>query len=178
MKTLTLLRHAKSSWDDRTARDFDRPLNARGRRAAKTVGREMRGLGLNFDQVLASPALRVVETLAEVEKGFGRALGTRFERRIYLALPETLLEIVRGSGDSASSLLLVGHNPGLESLSLLLSGAGELRDEVAIKYPTASLAQISLPAERWAQVSEGTGTITRFIRPRDLDPELGPDEES
>ena len=178
MKTLTLLRHAKSSWDDRTARDFDRPLNARGRRAARTIGREMRRLELRFDEVLASPAIRVVETLRDVEDGFDSALGARFDRRIYLASTETLLDLVQSAGEGATSLLLVGHNPGLESIAMLLSGAGELRDELGLKYPTASLAEIRLPVGRWAEVGEGTGTLSRFIRPRDLDPELGPDEES
>jgi phosphohistidine phosphatase len=178
MKTLTLLRHAKSSWDDRIARDFDRPLNARGRRAAKTIGREMRALGLRFDQVLASPAVRVVETISEVEGGYGAALGTRFDQRIYLASTDVLLELVQGAEESAASLLLVGHNPGLESIAMLLSGAGALRDDLAVKYPTGTLAEISLPVSSWSEVGEAVGTITRFIRPRDLDPELGPDEES
>ena len=178
MKTLTLLRHAKSSWDDRIARDFDRPLNSRGRRAAQTVGREMRALGLRFDEVLASPAVRVIETLGEVEHGYGAALGARFDQRIYLASTETLLETVQGASDEPTSLLLVGHNPGLESIALLLSAASPLRDEIAVKYPTATLAEINLPVARWADVRKGVGTITRFIRPRDLDPELGPDDES
>jgi phosphohistidine phosphatase len=178
MKTLTLLRHAKSSWDDRIARDFDRPLNARGRRAAKTIGREMRALGLRFDEVLASPAVRVIETLGEVEDGYGAALDVRFDQRIYLASTDTLLDIVQGAEERAAALLLVGHNPGLESIAMLLSGPGGLRDELAIKYPTATLAEISLPVSSWADVVERVGTITRFIRPRDLDPELGPDEES
>lgn len=178
MKTLTLLRHAKSSWDDRTARDFDRPLNPRGRRAAQTIGQEMRRLQLCFDQVLASPAVRVAETLREVEAGYGRPLGAQFEKRIYLAAPETLLEIVQSADDRAASLLLVGHNPGLEMLALLLSRDGPLRAELATKYPTATLAEISLPLPRWADAGKGIGALTRFMRPRDLDPELGPDEES
>ncbi len=178
MKTLTLLRHAKSSWDDMAMRDFDRPLNARGRRAARTVGREMRRLGLSFDQVLASPAARVVETLRDVEEGYGRELGTRFDRRIYLASAELLLEIAQGADGAASSLLLVGHNPGLETLALLLTSDGSLRAEVATKYPTGTLAEMTFPIDDWAQLERGAGTLSRFIRPRDLDPELGPDEDS
>lgn len=178
MKTLTLLRHAKSSWNDPIARDFDRPLNARGRRAARTVGREMRAQGLFFDRVLASPAVRVVETLADVADGYGSALDAEFDRRIYLATPEVLLELIQQTDDAASALLLVGHNPGLERLALLLSQAGALRSEIEIKYPTATLTQITFPVERWSDVAEGLGTIARFKRPRDLDPELGPDEDS
>jgi len=175
MKTLTLLRHAKSSWDDPVQRDFDRPLNKRGRKAARTIGREMRARGLRFDKVLASPAARVVETLADVSEGYGEALAPDYDKRVYLASAEALLEFVQGTNDGAATLLIVGHNPGLENLTLLLAQDGALRSEVLVKYPTATLAEISLPVERWSEVREGIGTLARFIRPRDLDPELGPD---
>lgn len=178
MKRLTLLRHAKSTWDDPVARDFDRPLNRRGRKAARRIGEEMRSLGLAFDAVIASPAVRVRETLGEVEAGFGRDLGVTFEQHMYLATPETLLDLVRAGGDDGESLLLVGHNPGLESLVMTLTSGTGLRDEAALKYPTATLAEITLPAARWSDVAPGSGTLARFIRPRDLDPELGPDEDT
>lgn len=180
MKTLTLLRHAKSTWDDPVARDFDRPLNKRGRRAAQTVGREMRAQGLIFDQVIASPAVRVKETLEGIADGYGRSLDPEFDQRVYLASTATLIEIVHEAADECGALLIVGHNPGLEALALLLTqeGSDGFRAEIATKYPTATLVEISFPADGWAQVAEGTGTITRFIRPRDLDPELGPDEDS
>jgi phosphohistidine phosphatase len=178
MKTLTLLRHAKSAWDDPVARDFDRPLNTRGRRAAQTIGREMRSQGLMFDQVIASPAVRVVETLDDVSIGYGRAFDATFDKRIYLASTDTLLDVIHGAADATGRLLIVGHNPGLERLALLLTREGDLRAEVAVKYPTATLAEIELPVERWAEVSEEIGTLSRFIRPRDLDPGLGPDEDS
>jgi phosphohistidine phosphatase len=153
MKTLTLLRHAKSAWDDAVARDFDRPLNIRGRKAAKTIGREMRAQGLRFDRVIASPAVRVASV-------------------------ETLLELIRGANEAAERLLIVGHNPGLEMLAMRLTTGEGLRNELAVKYPTATIAEISLPVDRWSEVAEGIGTLARFIRPRDLDPELGPDEDS
>ena len=178
MKILTLLRHAKSAWDDPVARDFDRPLNRRGRRAAQTIGREMRAQGLAFDRVIASPAVRVVETLGEVAAGYGAPLAAEFDKRIYLAAKETLLELVQEADDAAGRLLIVGHNPGLETLALLLTSGEGLRAELAIKYPTATLAEIALPVEHWRDVAPGAGTLTRFIRPRDLDPELGPDEDS
>ena len=178
MKILTLLRHAKSTWDDPVARDFDRPLNRRGRRAAQTVGREMQAQRLRFDAVRASPALRVVETLGDIETGYGRALSPDYDRRLYLASPEALLEVVHETDDRVERLLIVGHNPGLERLALMLAGAGPLRDEAAVKYPTATLAEIAFPVDHWRDVAEGEGTLARFIRPRDLDPELGPDEDS
>ena len=178
MKTLTLLRHAKSAWDDPVARDFDRPLNRRGRRAAKTIGREMRAKGLVFDAVIASPAVRVMETLADVAEGYGGQLEPRYDKRVYLATADTLLDIVREVDDGAERLLIVGHNPGLERLAMLLTDGEGLRTELAIKYPTATVAEINLPVAHWRDVAEGIGTLARFIRPRDLDPELGPDEDS
>jgi phosphohistidine phosphatase len=176
MKILTLLRHAKSDWDDPVQRDFDRPLNGRGRRAARTIGREMKRLALSFDAAFASPAVRVRETLAEVESAFGR-ISPEFDQRIYLASPDTLLEMVREAPEGASSLLLIGHNPGLELLALALAERSDtpLRDAVEIKYPTATLAELHLPVERWSDVSPGRARLARFIRPRDLDPALGPD---
>lgn len=178
MKILTLLRHAKSGWDDPVSRDFDRPLNKRGRKAARIVGRELRALGLEFDAVIASAAVRVVETLDDLADGYGRALEPEHDAALYLASPAVLLERVHGVDDGVGRLLLVGHNPGLEQLAQLLTGAGsaELRAELEVKYPTATVAEIRLPAERWADVAAGTGTLTRFIRPRDLDPELGPED--
>jgi phosphohistidine phosphatase len=176
MKTLTLLRHAKSGWDDPVTRDFDRPLNPRGRRAARTVGAELKAQGLAFDLVLASPARRVIETLAEVAAGYG-ALGSEYDERLYLASAAALLDIVRHAPDRVDRLLLVGHNPGMEELALSLARRDRLRGEVEIKYPTGTVAEIELPVERWSEVKGGIGRIVRFIRPRDLDPELGPDAE-
>ncbi|HEY0112442.1 MAG TPA: histidine phosphatase family protein [Allosphingosinicella sp.] len=176
MKILTLLRHAKSGWDDQVERDFDRPLNPRGRRAARTVGREMRAQGLRFDRAVASPARRVVETLQEIAAGYG-PLQPELDERLYLASAETLLDIACETPDEVERLLLVGHNPGLEELALRLASRdpGALKNEVEVKYPTGTVAEIELPAERWADIREGSGRISRFIRPRDLDPELGPD---
>ena len=178
MKTLTLLRHAKSGWDDQVQRDFDRPLNPKGRRAAQTVGRHLRREGIAFDHVIASPALRVQQTLDEVAGGFGRTLAPAWDKRVYLASAATLLEVARELPDAAATALLVGHNPGLEDLVLLLTpdGAG-LRDAVEEKYPTASVAELSFAVDRWADLAEGGATLTRFTRPRDLDPSLGPDED-
>jgi phosphohistidine phosphatase len=179
MKILTLLRHAKSGWNDPVARDFDRPLNRRGRKAAQTIGREMRELGLGFDAVLASPAARVVETLAEVGTGYGEAIRPQYDERLYLASLQSLMDVIHETDSGTERLLIVGHNPGLELLALHLADRDEdgLRSELAVKYPTATLAEIELPIDDWGKVEAGTGRIRKFIRPRDLDPELGPDQE-
>jgi phosphohistidine phosphatase len=177
MKTLTLLRHAKSGWDDPACRDFDRPLNTKGRRAAETVGRAMRDAGMRFDRAIASPAARVMQTIDGIEAGYGAALGVEWEHRLYLAPAATLLDIAREQSDDAAELLLVAHNPGLEELVLWLVPEGALREAVATKYPTASLARIEFDVADWAALDPGQGRLARFIRPRDLDPALGPDQD-
>ena len=178
MKTLILLRHAKSGWEDTVSRDYDRPLNPKGKRAGRTVGQHMKTLGLAFDAAVASPAVRVTETLAQAGDGYGRAFDPVWDRRIYLASAVTLLDVVHETDDAVGTLLLAGHNPGLEDLVLLLvpdrSGDPE-RDKVEEKFPTASLAELRFDVDRWADVAAGTGTLARFVRPRDLDPALGPD---
>jgi len=175
MKTLILLRHAKSGWDDPVARDFDRPLNPRGQRAAMTMGRHMKSLGLEFDAVIASPAARVVETLDHVGAGYGSDLAPVWDKRLYLASAATLLDIAQALPDAADTVLFSGHNPGLEELVLTLVPDGALRHDVEVKFPTAALAEIAFEVERWADVEPGDGELVRFIRPRDLDASLGPD---
>lgn len=179
MKTLTLLRHAKSGWDDPALRDFDRPLNPKGQRAARTVGRALKDAGLAFDAVIASPALRVKETLRGVGEGYGRALDVCEEPELYLASAAVLLDQIQRTDDGVERLLLVGHNPGLEDLAIALSGSGEdgLLDALGAKYPTATVAVISFDSDRWADVDEGKGRLVRFLRPRDLDPDLGPEDD-
>ena len=177
MKSLTLLRHAKSGWDYGGARDIDRPLNERGRRAARLVGDRMRAEGLSFDLVLASPAKRVTETIDEVAESFG-PLAAHYDDRLYLASPATLLDIVRHTDDRFEHLLILGHNPGFEALALMLTrkDGGVLRCALEAKYPTGTLAEMRFEAERWRDVTAGSGELVRFIRPRDLDPELGPED--
>ena len=180
MKTLTLLRHAKSGWDDTVKRDFDRPLNEKGRRAAVTVGGHLREAGLTFDRVVASPAVRCTDTLDGVWEGYGRILHPNWDRRIYLASAANLLDVVHDQPDACEQLLVCGHNPGLEDLilSLVPDNADErLRDEVEEKLPTGSLAQLEFAVDRWSEVQANGAHLARFVRPRDLDPALGPEAE-
>lgn len=169
MKSLALLRHAKSSWDHPALGDFDRPLNRRGIGAAELIGAEMRRRELAFDLVLASPAKRVVETLEHLERGYGESLRPRFDRRIYEAPAARLLEMVQAVDESVERVLLVGHNPGLGELAVLLAESGEpLRDSIARGYPTAALAKLVLPVESWAEVRPGAARIAEFVKPREL----------
>lgn len=179
MKTLTLLRHAKSGWDDPVARDFDRALNDRGRRGASVIGAHMKAIGLDFDLVVSSPAVRCVETLDGVSEGYGRTLHPKWDRRIYLASCVTLLDVVHDQPDSVDRVLVCGHNPGFEDLVLLLvpdTAENGLRDAVEEKFPTSSIAEIAFDIDRWADVASGQGRLMRFVRPRDLDAALGPDD--
>ena len=179
MKKLTLLRHAKSGWDDPVSRDFDRPLNPRGKRAAETMGRWFRTHDIEFDKVVGSPAVRVVETVEHVGAGYAETIAPEWDSRIYLASAASLLDVIHETSDEVDTLLLVGHNPGIEDLVLMLVpqvANDVLRDEVAEKYPTASVAEISLPVDHWRDVKAGEGRLEFFKRPRDIDPSLGPED--
>lgn len=177
MKTLTLFRHAKSGWDAPVSRDFDRPINDRGIKGAKLIGRHLRAKGWTFDYVMSSPAVRCTETLDALWEGYGEILHPNWDRRIYLASGATLLDVVQDLPDEVSSVLMCGHNPGLEDLILMLvpDVAGDLlRDEVEMKFPTAAAAELQFEADSWSAVATGKATFTRMIRPRDLDATLGP----
>ena len=122
MKRLSILRHAKSSRDDRALADFDRPLNNRGWKAARRLGCEIKDRGMHFDLCVASTAARVRETLDGLFQGYGEPdFEVRFEPEIYDASLETLLDVVRGLPETSSAALLVGHNPGVHQLVLGLA---------------------------------------------------------
>ena len=170
MKRLALLRHAKSSWDEADLDDFQRPLNGRGQKAARRMGREMKQRGIAFDLVLASPATRVRETIEGVaEKCPGLDRNVRFEQSIYLADSSTLIDLVHSLPDEIETALIIGHNPGLERLVLQLSKDGERRSRVAEGYPTAALAIIEFDADHWTSVAPGSGDLVELILPRELD---------
>lgn len=170
MKTLTVMRHAKAMAGIAGGRDIDRALAERGRADAVRIGAEMRRLRLVFDAVFASPAMRVAETVADLREGYGVSLPVEIRSEIYEASLAALLDLVRSTGDGVESLLVVGHNPALHQLTLHLVGAGEgrLREALADGLPTGTLVEIGLPIVRWADAEVGSGTLHRFVRPRDL----------
>lgn len=177
MKSLTLFRHAKSGWDAPVSRDFDRPINERGIKGAKLMGRHLKSKGWTFDYVISSPAVRCTETLDAVWEGYGEILHPNWDRRIYLASGATLLDVVQDLPDEVSNVLMCGHNPGLEDLILMLVpdvSGDKLRDEVELKFPTAAVAELQFEADNWEAVSNGKAKFVRLVRPRDLDPNLGP----
>lgn len=178
MKTLTLLRHAKSDQGQPGQRDYDRALNGKGQRAALAMGKHWRGFGVGFDAVIASPAIRVIETIEQFERGFGALPEPKWDKRAYLASASGLLELVQEADDGIERLLIVGHNSGLEDLVLMLVPDrvnDRLRDGIEEKFPTGSAAELSFEVARWGDVDENRATLSRFVRPRDLDPAFGPE---
>ncbi|MXP13750.1 histidine phosphatase family protein [Altererythrobacter confluentis] len=174
MKTLGLLRHAKSDWDDMAMRDFDRGLNDRGRKGASLIGKHIARQNIGFDLVLASPAERVQRTLEAALPG----LDPVFDQRLYLAGSDTLVDVLREKGGNADAVLIVGHNPGLQELLFALvppASEDALFDQAASKYPTATFALFELDIDDWADLDEDCGRLVQFTRPRDLDPTLGPE---
>jgi phosphohistidine phosphatase len=169
MKTLYVLRHAKSDWSNSSLKDFDRPLNDRGRKAGEAMGAEMRRRGVKPDLVLVSTALRARQTLALVQDGYGQAFNVRDEGRIYAADVSTLIDVVRSVPDNMESLMIVGHNPGLQDLVLLLAdGPDDLRSEVAQRFPTAALAEIRFECDSWRKVAGASGQLQSLTKPRNL----------
>ena len=161
MKTLFLLRHAKSSWKDASVKDFDRPLNQRGLKAAPSVGKLMRKRKLQPDLVLSSPAERARQTTELVLAGAGLKVEVRHDERIYEATVARLFEVVAQIEEDANVAMLVGHNPGLEELLEALTGA-------ARSLSTAALACIELDIEKWNKVRAGTGRLEWLVKPKEL----------
>ncbi len=163
MKTLLVLRHAKSSWKQPGLADHDRPLNRRGNRDAPRVGLLLRRQALTPDLIVSSTAERARATAVQVAEGVVYGSPVELDRQLYLAEPEAIVDVVRSLGGEASRVLVVGHNPGLQELVARLTG----RDEV---LPTASLAQIELPIAEWAELRTFTrGRLVRLWRPKELD---------
>ena len=171
MKRLALLRHAKSSWDDATLDDFNRPLNERGWKAARRIGQELKERSVIFDLVLSSPAARTRETIDGVMEEYDFAAPIEFEPRLYGASEQVLLDIVRQFDETVRAPLIVGHNPGLEQLVVGLTQEDRkgLRQRIDGKFPTAALAIVELPAKRWAEVEPASGELVELNLPRELD---------
>ena len=170
MKTLSLLRHGKSSWDDESLRDFDRPLSKRGRTASELIGAEMKRRGLAFDLVLASPAERVRQTITYVTRGYGQPLRPRFVAEIYPASCEMLCAILHSVGSDVRRVLMVGHNPALQQLACLLANRsdGQPLHSVEVAFPTAALALLELPDIGWDKLEAGVARLIAFCEPQRL----------
>ena len=170
MKTIYLLRHAKSSWQDQGAEDIDRRLSKRGREAAKAMANYLSAEGIVPAQILCSPALRTRETLERMEAKLDAAIPIRFEKGIYNADAPSLLRRLRRLSDALPSVMVIGHNPGIERLALMLAGDGEAtaRDKLANKYPTGTLAVLTALIDHWRDLGPEGARLEAFVRPKDL----------
>lgn len=175
MKTLYLLRHAKSDWSDGALSDHARPLNARGRTAAPLIAAYLKKQTGLPALILCSTARRTVETLDLIKPILPPGTEIRYEDALYLAEPAKMLERVHAIEDKFASAMMIGHNPGTEVLAAALCAAAKTAAEkgraalLREKFPTAALAILKFPVEEWRDVTTGGGALAAFVRPKDLD---------
>ena len=179
MKRLGLFRHAKSDWSDIDLRDFDRELNARGRKAARLMGQHIAEHGIIWQRAIASPATRVRQTIELAATTAGHCPPVEWEDRAYLADAALLMTVLRDTDDRLDNVVLCAHNPGLEELLHELAGqdtANPLLARIANKFPTACFAVIELDIRQWHDLAPGCGRLVHVALPRELDSSLGPDQ--
>ncbi len=170
MKTLFLLRHAKSSWETEGQRDFDRPLNPRGKVGTALMATYVSAQDIYPDAVYCSPAARTRETLHRLRDADVNWPAEIIADDIYLASAETLMALIKSADDAHASLILIGHNPGLEDLAFMLIAKGDAKYRTRLdeKFPTATLCEITFDGDSWATLEKKSGTLIQFTRPRDL----------
>lgn len=162
MKTLLILRHAKSGWDEPSIADHDRPLTERGKKDAKRIGQLLLERGLVPDQIISSTAKRARKTASKVAKACQYAGEVEQTKRLYLASPPEIIQVLREVGDERSTVLVVAHNPGLEELLGQLTGHPQ-------PMPTATLAQVAIDIDRWQSLSvPAGGRLVQVWRPKEL----------
>ena len=168
MLTLSLLRHAKSSWDDGSLADFDRPLAKRGETAAPRMGAYMAEQGLAPELILCSPAVRARQTLDLVLPRLAVGPTVVYEDNFYLAAPSLLLARLRKIEGKIHHVMIVGHDPGMQGLAVALAGGGDadMLQALATKFPTAGLAVIRFKVRSWSKVGHGSGRLELFMTPK------------
>jgi phosphohistidine phosphatase len=169
MRTLYLLRHAKSAADPGAGDDHERALSPRGKRAARIIARHFRRLGADPDLVLCSSAARARETLDLVLPGFPRTPLIAIERGLYLASAAAILARLAEVEESVARVLVIGHNPGLQEFALDLAAASPAakRTSLAAKFPTGALATYAVEAP-WAALAAATAQLTAYVVPAEL----------
>jgi phosphohistidine phosphatase len=174
VKRLLLLRHAKAIPGDARTDDHERALNARGQQDAPLMGAEMHHRLYTPDLALCSTARRTIETWARIAAEFDAPPKAEFLDALYLAAPKAILKLVHSADDQAETLLVVGHNPGLEDCALVLArkhGSDSERanlNGLRHKFPTCALAVLDFDLKNWRDIEPGSGALTDFIRPTDL----------
>lgn len=170
MRRLLLLRHAKSDWPEGID-DAMRPLADRGRRDAQEMGKAIKREGFAPDFAMISTALRTRQTWDLASPQFGTKVPMREENGLYAASERAIIEFVRAAPDDAKTLMIVGHNPGLERLarSFAKSGDPDAIRRLEKKYPTCGLAVIELPVNAWKETGPPAGRLEIFLTPKTLD---------
>ena len=160
-RTLYLVRHAKSSWEDPSLDDFDRPLNDRGKRDAPRMAKRIKERKIVPDLMYSSPANRAIKTCKEFAKVLGiKESGIKTDAQLYHAGEETLLTRIHGLKDKFGAVMVFGHNPGLTDLANLLTG------EQILNIPTAGVVGIRFSADHWKAVQPGSGKLLFFDFPK------------
>jgi phosphohistidine phosphatase len=167
-KYLFILRHAKSSWDDSSIADHDRPLAPRGRRAAARIAEYAAERGIRPNLVLCSSASRARQTFERIATSLGRGAEVSIEQSLYGATGEQLVERLRAIPNVVRSVMLIGHNPGVQDLGLLLCRASPLRARLEAKFPTGALATLDMGRIGWKNLERGCGELADFVVPRRL----------
>lgn len=168
MKRLYLMRHAKSSWAEEELSDQERPLAPRGRRAAKRLARHLREEAIAPEVVLCSSALRTRQTLELIEPGLGEPREMLVEDELYGAGADQLLQRLRRLTPEVRSVLLIGHNPGVQDLAVLLARGGKSRDQLRAHFPTAALATLTIAESGWSTLAAAGADLIGYVTPRDL----------
>ena len=169
VNTLHLLRHAKSSWDDATVLDHDRPLAPRGARAARLIADYLSSAGVDPALVLCSPARRTVETLDALRPVISETAAVSIEPELYGADASEILEMLRTVDPQIGEVLVIGHNPGLQDLAIDLAGDedGGLVEALRSKFPTCAMATFGVQVG-WVDLGSGHAHLTHFVTPREL----------
>jgi phosphohistidine phosphatase len=168
-RTVILLRHGKSSWSDSTLADIDRPLAPRGERASRKVANYMRQQRIQPALVLCSPALRTRQTLEAVRSSLGKRCAVEVVPELYAASEEELLGLLQALPESVRSVMLIGHNPGLHDLALVLASRGADLPQLEEKFPTCALARLVVRSESWTALTPGEAELVEYLVPRQLD---------
>ena len=168
MTTLHLLRHAKSSWADEELSDHERPLAPRGRRAASAMAANLRERGVAPELVLCSSARRARETLELVAPALGPKARVQVEDGLYGASAEELLDRLRRVPASTASVMLVGHNPAMQDLALVLAAPGAETERLRAKFPTGALATLRIPDRGWPGLRHRGAELVDLVLPREL----------
>jgi phosphohistidine phosphatase len=167
MKRLYLLRHAKSSWDDITLADHDRPLAPRGLRAAKVMAEHLRRGGIAPELVLCSGSKRTRQTLTAIAPGLGERADVQIRSELYAASAADLLEVLCRVPDQVQSVMLIGHNPGIQDLALSLARGGPEIARLRSKFPTAALATLELEGS-WRELVPASAELVSYVKPKEL----------